>query len=52
MTEHLSLTNYHNGCKLLHRPCLFEAYGCNFKGNSYQLDRHEHEERQYHYCIL
>ena len=52
MREHLNLTNYQDGCNLLRRPCLFQSFGCNFKGPIYQLERHEHEERQYHYYLL
>ena len=52
MSEHLNVINYRDGCSLLHRPCLFKNLGCNFEGNTYQLDRHEHEERQYHYYLV
>ena len=52
MREHLNLTNYQDGCNLLRRPCLFQSFGCNFEGLIYQLERHEHEERQYHYYLL
>ena len=52
MRGHLNLTNYEDGCNLLHRPCLFQNFGCNFEGPIYRLKRHEDEERQYHYYLL
>ena len=51
MREHLNIKNY-DGCSQLHRPCVFKTLGCNFEGTTYQLDRHEHDERRYHYHLI
>ena len=49
--EHLNIKNY-DGCSQLHQPCVFKNLGCNFEGTTYQLDRHEHDERHYHYHLI
>ena len=45
------MTNY-DGCIQLHRPCVFQHFGCNFIGTICQLDRHENHERNYHHHLL
>ena len=51
MRGHLNMNNY-DGCSQLHRPCVFKNFGCNFEGTTYQLDRHEHSERNYHHHLI